>query len=260
MKRASLLNRLWRWLATGVFFLIFGLGGLILSLIWFTLLRLIIRDPVRLNRLTLNSIKYSFKFFLNSLRIAGVMDYRIEGADLFDQDKGCLIVANHPSLLDYVLLASCMPRCDCIVKAALLKNPFVKGVIKAAGYLVNSGSDALLDACKQRLNSGGSLLIFPEGTRTAESKAMVLQRGAANIALRADCDIRVVQISCHPPMLTKQGRWYNIPPNKPHFVIRVKNKIAAREFIESDDLSLAMAARRLTHRLRSELMSKNNEK
>ena len=260
MKRANLLNRIWRWLATAILFFIFNVGGLILSLVWFSLLRLIIRNPQRLNQLTLNSIKNSFRLFLNLLRNLRIMDFRIDGAELFKQDKGCLIVANHPSLLDYVLLASCMPRCDCIVKASLLKNPFFRGVITSAGYLVNSGSETLLNACEERLKAGGTILIFPEGTRSEEGKEITLQRGAANIALRTGCDIRIVHISCQPPMLTKRGRWYNIPPVKPQFVITVKGKVATRDFIEEGDASPAIAARRLTRHLRTELMSKNNEK
>ncbi|MCC3703900.1 lysophospholipid acyltransferase family protein [Rouxiella badensis] len=260
IKPASLINRMWRWLATGLLLILFNIGGLILSLGWFTLLRLFIRNPQRLHQLTLNSIKNSFVLFLSLLRHLRVVDFKIEGAELFKQDKGCLVIANHPSLLDYVLLASCMPRCDCIVKESLLMNPFFRGVIKSAGYLVNSGSETLLDACEERLKAGGTILIFPEGTRSIEGKEITLQRGAANIALRAGCDIRVVYISCRPPMLTKQGRWYSIPPIKPQFLIKVKGKVATRDFIQEGDASPAMAARRLTHHLRTELMLKNNEK
>ncbi|CAM3706546.1 lysophospholipid acyltransferase family protein [Rahnella victoriana] len=260
---SSLTNRIWRWLATGFFFALFGIGGLLLSIIWFTLLRLIIRQPEKLHRMTLNSIRNSFRFFLAGLRLVGVMDYRFTGDEKFQQDAGCLIVANHPSLLDYVILASRMPRCDCIVKQALLRNPFLRGVIKAAGYLINSGSDALLQACDTRLKAGGTLLVFPEGTRTLPDKPMTLQRGAANIALRAGCDIRIVHISCQPPMLTKKGKWYQIPKAKPQFVITVGEKIKANNFLAESDLSPALAARRLTQHLRTELMrsnTQNNEK
>lgn len=185
------------------------------------------------------------------------MDYRFTGDEKFQQDTGCLIVANHPSLLDYVILASRMPRCDCIVKQALLQNPFLSGVIKAAGYLINSGSDALLQACETRLQAGGTLLIFPEGTRSLPEKPMTLQRGAANIALRAGCDVRIVHISCQPPMLTKNGKWYEIPRVKPQFVITVADKVKAEDFLDESDLSPALAARRLTQYLCNELMRSN---
>jgi 1-acyl-sn-glycerol-3-phosphate acyltransferase len=256
-EKSSLVNRIWRWLATGFFFALFGIGGLLLSIIWFNLLRLIIRQPDRLHRMTLNSIRNSFRFFLGGLRRVGVMDYRFTGDEKFQQDTGCLIVANHPSLLDYVILASRMPRCDCIVKQALLQNPFLSGVIKAAGYLINSGSDALLQACETRLQAGGTLLIFPEGTRSLPEKPMTLQRGAANIALRAGCDVRIVHISCQPPMLTKNGKWYEIPRVKPQFVITVADKVKAEDFLDESDLSPALAARRLTQYLCTELMHSN---
>ena len=260
---SSLANRMWRWAATGFFFALFGIGGLLLSIIWFNLLRLIVRQPERLHRMTLNSIRNSFRFFLGGLRMFGVMDYRFIGDDKFEQDAGCLVVANHPSLLDYVILASRMPRCDCIVKQALLQNPFLRGVIKAAGYLVNAGSDALLLACEARLQAGGTLLIFPEGTRSLPGQPMTLQRGAANIAVRAGSDVRIVHISCHPPMLTKHGKWYEIPPVKPQFVITIADKVKAMDFLDDHDLSPALAARRLTEHLRTELMGCNiqdNEK
>jgi len=261
-EQSSWVNRCWRIIATGLCFSLFGLGGLLLSGIWFNLMRLAVRDPARRSQLTQNSIRNSFRFFLGTTRLLGVLDYRFDGAERLKEDRGCLVIANHPSLLDYVLLASRMPRCDCIVKEALLNNVFVSGVIKAAGYLANAESDRLLEQCRQRLASGGTILIFPEGTRTSPGKALTLQRGAANIALRSQCDIRVVQIRCHPPMLTKQGKWYNIPPIKPQFHITVQDKIETRTFIRADDVSPALAARRLTQHLTDALQSDsiNNEK
>lgn len=261
-EQSSWFNRCWRVIATGFCFSLFGLGGLLLSGVWFNLMRLAVRDPARRNQLTQSSIRHSFRFFLATTRFFGVLDYHFDNAERFREDRGCLVIANHPSLLDYVLLASQMPRCDCIVKEALLSNVFVSGVIKAAGYLANAQSDILLQQCGQRLAAGGTILIFPEGTRTTPGKALALQRGAANIALRGQCSIRIVHIHCHPPMLTKQGKWYKIPPVKPQFRITVQDKIDTRAFIHANDVSPALAARRLTQHLTDALQSEpiNNEK
>ncbi|WP_186371682.1 lysophospholipid acyltransferase family protein [Yersinia alsatica] len=259
-QHSSLLNRLWRGVATGFCFALFGLGGLILSIVWFSSLRLIVRAEAVRSRITQLSIRYSFQLFLRIARFLGVFDYQIKNSELFSEDAGCLIVANHPSLLDYVLLAAHMPRCDCIVKEALLNNIFVSGVIKSAGYLVNTESDKLLAHCKSRLGLGGSILIFPEGTRTTAGGVLSLQRGAANIALHSGCNIRVVFIDCNPPMLTKELKWYNIPPVKPQFNITVQNKINSKNFIQDSDLSLALAARRLTKHLTCALMPESKRK
>ncbi|SQI44457.1 2-acyl-glycerophospho-ethanolamine acyltransferase [Leminorella richardii] len=252
--RSSALNRIWRIAATGFCFALFGIGGLAMSTLWFTALRLTIKDPERCSSLTQGSIRNSFRLFLWLTRALGVLDYRFDGVEKFQEDRGTLVVSNHPSLLDYVFLASCMPRCDCIVKQSLLKNVFMRGVIKAAGYIPNADSETLLPLCKKRLDDNGMLLIFPEGTRTTPNEPMQLQRGAANVAVRCGVDIRLVTIHCDPPMLTKRGKWYNIPPVKPLFQIAVKEKLCVRDYIADGDASPAIAARRLTQTLSQRLV------
>ncbi|HBQ7841332.1 TPA: 1-acyl-sn-glycerol-3-phosphate acyltransferase, partial [Klebsiella aerogenes] len=144
-------NRLWRAAMTGFCFALFGLGGLLLSLIWFNLLLIVVRDNTRRRRLARRSISASFRVFLNVVKAVGVLDYQIKGREILRQERGCLVVANHPSLIDYVMLASVMPETDCLVKSALLKNPFVSGVIRAADYLINDRAETLLPASRQRL-------------------------------------------------------------------------------------------------------------
>ncbi len=247
--QASLLNRIWRTLITGLGFVLFGIGGLFLSLIWFSILRIAIKDPQHRNLATQNTIRLTFKGYLACMRFLGALDYTFHNLERLQEDNGCLIVANHPSLLDYVLLASIMPRCDCIVKEALLRNFFIRGVIKTAGYIPNSAIDLLLPACKARLAQKGMLLIFPEGTRTNPGQAIKLQRGAAQIALRLEADIRIVHIQCVPPLLTKQSKWYHTPRIKPTFNIVIQDKIEVKSFITEKDLSLAIQARRLTQHI-----------
>lgn len=147
----SRLDRIWRMLMTGLCFVLFGLGGLTLSLVWFNLLLIFQRDRTQRRRLARRTISASFRLFLAVVRGAGVLDYRFNNLDVLRAERGCLVIANHPSLLDYVLLASVMNETDCLVKSALLRNPFVSGVIRAADYLINSEADTLLAASQQRL-------------------------------------------------------------------------------------------------------------
>ncbi len=248
----TLLARLdwaWRLVMTGFCFALFGIGGLLLSVVWFNLLLLLVWNPVRRRRLALRSIAASFRAFLTVAKTLGVLDYRIEGSDVLRQEKGCLVVANHPTLIDYVLLASVMPETDCLVKSALLKNPFVSGVIRAADYLINSQADALLPACQQRLDQGDTILIFPEGTRTRPGEKMTLQRGAANIAVRCGSDLRVVTIQCSEHLLDKQSKWYDVPPAKPLFTVEVRERIAIDPFNDANLQEPALAARQLNRLL-----------
>jgi len=249
----AMMNRLWRLVMTGLCFVLFGIGGLLLSLVWFNLLLLVQRDKNRRRRLARRSIAASFRFFLNIARTLGVLDYRIDGAETLRRERGCLVVANHPTLIDYVLLASVMPETDCIVKGALLKNPFLSGVVRAADYLINSQAEALLPACQQRLAQGDTLLIFPEGTRTRPGEAMTLQRGAANIAVRCDSDLRIVVIHCSEHLLDKNSRWYDVPPRKPMFTVQVRERVNIKQFYDAKSQEPALAARQLNRHLLQQL-------
>ncbi|WP_375143673.1 lysophospholipid acyltransferase family protein [Citrobacter farmeri] len=245
----SALNRLWRIAMTGFCFALFGLGGLLLSVVWFNILLVFVWDNARRRRIARRSIAASFRLFLTVTRVLGVLDYQMKGVDILRQERGCLVVANHPTLIDYVLLASVMPETDCLVKSALLKNPFLSGVVRAADYLVNSQADALLPASQQRLAQGDTILIFPEGTRTRPGETMTLQRGAANIAVRCGSDIRVVTIHCSQRMLDKESKWYQVPPTKPLFTVEVRERVKIDHFYDANLQEPALAARQLNRHL-----------
>ncbi len=251
------LNWLWRLLMTSCCFLLFGLGGWLLSLVWFNALLVIQPNEHRRRYMARRSISASFRFFLRMAQHAGVLNYHIEGAGMLSEDRGCLIVANHPTLLDYVLLASVMPNMDCLVKTTLLRNPFINGVIRAVGYLQNSQTDTLIPDIHQRLNAGDNILIFPEGTRSRPGEPLRLQRGAANIALRCGCDIRVVRINCNPATLTKHSRWFQISSQKPMFHVRVCERITNKNVMTNKHQGQALAARQLTRYLTQLLTPEN---
>ncbi|MXP49542.1 1-acyl-sn-glycerol-3-phosphate acyltransferase [Pantoea sp. Eser] len=137
------------------------------------------------------------------------------------------------------------------------KQSVLTGVIRAADYLINSEAETLLPDSQQRLARGDNILIFPEGTRTRYGEALELQRGAANIAVRAGCDLRVVHITCSQRMLDKQSRWYQIPPVKPLFTVRVQARIDSQSFCESNQDAQPLAARRLTRHLQQTLVPLN---
>ena len=225
----SRLDRFWRMLMTGFCFALFGLGGLLLSLVWFNLLLIFQRDRTARRRLARRSISASFRLFLAVVRGTGVLDYRFNNLDVLRAERGCL------------------------VKSALLRNPFVSGVIRAADYLINSEAETLLRASQQRLAQGDTLLIFPEGTRTRVGEAITLQRGAANIAVRCNSSLRVVVIHCSERMLDKQSRWYNVPPNKPIFTVDVRERINIHDFYDASQHEPALAARQLNRHMQHQL-------
>ncbi len=241
-------NQYWRVFATGFCFTVFGLGGLVLSFILLPLIRLAYRDSTRREYRVQKLIGQSFHLFCNLMKYTGAIDYQIIGAETLAKDRNCLIVANHPSLIDYVLIASTLEQCDCLVKSAIWANPFMKHIVQAAGYIPNEAPDDLIDQCNRRFERGNVLLVFPEGTRTTPGMDSNLQRGAAQIAIRTERDLRVVHIRVSPSFLTKQMKWYQVPKTKPFFHVEVKGKIAVQPFVEQTN-SPTLAARKLNQHL-----------
>ena len=151
-----------RRLATGFCWAVFGIGGLTLSLTAFPVIRAATDSKETSVLRTRRLISASFRLFFRLTHLLGVMEADTAGIQCLKDKKGVILVANHPTLIDYVLIASVIPETDCIVKSALTGNFFLKRVVRAADYIVNSEdpSDLVRDA-EARLAKGGVLLIFP---------------------------------------------------------------------------------------------------
>ncbi|AGH79968.1 1-acyl-sn-glycerol-3-phosphate acyltransferase [Psychromonas sp. CNPT3] len=247
MSLAACLNKYWRILATCFCFFLFAFGGLLLSFLVFPVLVLFVKNKAQRELKVQSVIQKSFFLFCEIMRLSGAIDYKIIGAEKLQSDKHCLVVANHPSLIDYVLIVAHMQQCDCLVKESIWNNPFMKGVVSAAGYIPNKNPETLVEDCAQRLSQGHVLLIFPEGTRSTPGVKSKLQRGAAQVALKTASDIRVVHITVAPVFLTKQRKWYQVPDKKPFFLLEVKEKIEINTFIKTETPSSIMVRKLNAH-------------
>lgn len=238
------LDRYWRVCATGLCFSTFGLGGLLMRVLAFPLLQLLVRHEGRRTLVAKSVIHHAFRLFVALMVFVGVLSYETRGLEKLRR-RGLLVLANHPSLIDVVFLIAFVERADCIVKGALARNPFTRGPVRAAGFVCNDGGPGLVADCVASVKAGNNLLIFPEGTRTPLHGRPLLQRGAANVAVRGRLDITPVRIRCTPPVLTKGAKWYRVPERRAHFVIDVGDDIPIREFIGNEPRE-ALAARHLT--------------
>jgi 1-acyl-sn-glycerol-3-phosphate acyltransferase len=244
----GLLDRGWRLFATATSFALFGAGGLVLSATAFPLYNLLIRDRSRRERVAQQTVHATWRLYIRTMRAIGTLTYDGEGLDELRRERGVLVVANHPSLLDIVFIMSFMDRTQCVVKSGVWRNPFMRGVVKATGYIVNRGDpEQLLQDCVAAVRAGNNLVIFPEGSRTPPGVKRVYQRGFAHVALRAGVPVRLVTVHCDPPTLLKGEPWYRIPHRKPHWTIRVHERIQAPE--DLDRMEPALAVRRLVSRV-----------
>jgi len=226
------LNYGWRVFATGLSFVVFGLGGICIAFLLTLLLYLV---PIaRSSKLLLarKTITRSFRLYIWMMKRLGLLTFRVSGLENIPID-GCLVVANHPSLLDVVFLISQISGSDCVVKASLKRNVFTRGPILVSGYVANDSED-FISGSERSIRAGSPLIVFPEGTRTTPGEPCEFQRGAANIALAAQCSIVPVIISCKPATLLKGQPWYRIPPTPAHFEINFQPVLSLENIIDRD--------------------------
>lgn len=246
------LDRAWRVIATGFAFVMFGLLALCLGVFLSADLLLLRANQATKTRVMRRAVAQLCGFYLRSLKGLGLLSYQYDDFAALD-GRGKLIIANHPTLLDAVFMMALVPNATFVAKAAMTRYFFTRAVARLAGYIANDqGGGALLEGAKQALAKGDTLVIFPEGTRTTEAPPK-FKRGAANIAILAGCNIIPVRITCTPPTLRKNHKWYDVPPRKPHFVISVLPEITPSEVIDTER-SIGVQARCLTAYLQSCLM------
>ncbi|NQD35554.1 1-acyl-sn-glycerol-3-phosphate acyltransferase [Permianibacter sp. IMCC34836] len=239
------LNYCWRVLATGWCFFSFSLGGLLLTLTVFPITHLCWRDPDQRRDRAQRAIHQSFRFFIGQMIWLGVMSVELRNAERLRELNGVLVLANHPTLIDVVLMISLMPRADCIVKEALWQHRYLGGVVRAAQYIPNRGAEQLVQDCGKALAKQRPLIVFPEGTRTVPGDPFSFQRGAAHVALATDCEMVPVILTCNPPTLTKATRWYQVPARRFHVRLDVLEPIRAEQII-ARGTEAPLASRQLT--------------
>jgi 1-acyl-sn-glycerol-3-phosphate acyltransferase len=231
---------------------VFGVCAPLLALIALPAAYLVVRDrrerEVWMQR-TVHRAARVYLRFIDRLETLKVVGY---GVDRLREVGPHLVVANHPTLVDAVVLLALMPQADCIVSKERANNILLRGLIRSCGYLRNDGGIAIVDECADRLRAGRSLLVFPEGTRSPKHGLRRLHRGAAHIALRAPCDLLPVTITCNPPMLGKEGKWYDLADRASRMTVVVREPIATRSVLDSG-VAFPVAARRLTSQLRESL-------
>lgn len=238
----------YRFIGTSLFWFFFGVIGLIFGFVVLPLVYLLVRRDERRQVIARDMIRRAFVFFVWTARTTRLITCDIRGMEHWDPNESQLLLANHLTLIDVVILLSLFPQVDCVVKAAVTRNPVLRVSAGTANYISNRAPDELLDFCVGRLEAGSSLLLFPQGTRAIRGEPLRFKLGAAEIALRARATIVPIAIDCEPQMLAKNVPWYRIPPSQPRFRITLLRPVEAESLVSGGTDS-----RRARHELNAAL-------
>lgn len=208
---------------TGFFF--FYLGGLLLSWVLLpALLVPVLSDRRRRTDRSLAVVSSAWRLFHWYMRVLRLFHHAPGDVDLELPDEPCVVVANHPTLVDVTALLSAHWRMHCVVKRVLFRSPLVGPLLWLCDHIPGgregpAATRAVMEGALARLRAGWPVLLFPEGTRSPPGSLHPLKRGAFEIASRADVPVVPLLLRCEPPVLSKQFRWYQVPATTPRFTV-----------------------------------------
>jgi len=146
------------------------------------------------------------------LRLAGV-PVKVEGLDHIEAGDRYVIMANHESSLDIVVLLTALPasvELRFLAKKSLFAIPFLGWAMKSAGFIPvdrenRSTAAATLNQTLEEVVHGGSPLVFPEETWTTDGRLLPFARGGFLVSLKSG--LPILPVGLEGPRLV-------LPPNE----------------------------------------------
>jgi 1-acyl-sn-glycerol-3-phosphate acyltransferase len=151
----------------------------------------------------------------------GMLKVDASSLERLRDEPGLIIVANHPTVLDALLLVSRLPRSACLMKASLMANPLLGPGARLARYIRNDTVVGTIRCCVKDLRRGGQLIMFPEGTRTSRFPINEFRPGVTAIAKIAKAPIQTVFIDTDSAFTSKGWPLWKLPPTPVRFTLRL---------------------------------------
>lgn len=120
-----------------------------------------------------------------------------EGLDNIDPTKAAVLVSNHQSYWDIMLLYGLYKPFKWVSKEEIFKVPFIGWNMELNQYVKIARGDLssikeMMATCKNWLKKGATIMIFPEGTRSPDGEIIEFRDGPFKMA--SDCNVPVIPI------------------------------------------------------------------
>jgi 1-acyl-sn-glycerol-3-phosphate acyltransferase len=241
MRRA--LRKAWHLTRVGAGFAYFWSGGAYLSWVYMPWVWHRAPNLDEARRRCQALLHKGFGVYLRFPRRMGIVGFDPAKVHLDLPDEPCVLVANHPTILDVVVLMALRDDLCTVVKDYYYQLPMVNRLLRYCGH-INGGEGGLgwnaeaMGECLARLRSGQSLLFFPEGTRSPEADLHPFSRGGFEVARRAGVPLVPVLIRVSHPVLKRGVPWYRVPDRTIEYDVRA---LPARRIHGGRQASIAMA-------------------
>ncbi len=158
-----------------------------------------------------------------------------------DFSRPSIIISNHQSLIETPAFLRLTPKILILTNEWVFKSPVFGPIARLGGFInVEDGLEANLEKLKIKFSEGYSILIFPEGHRSADQHIQRFHRGAFFLAEKLKIDLLPILVFGSGDFLAKGDFW-----GKPN---GFRMKIMQR--IPSDDPSFGLNYSERTRQIR----------
>jgi len=156
----------------------------------------------------------------------------IEGRAKLPWRGSAVLVSNHESLGDILVLFGLYRPFKWVSKSAVFRTPFLGWNMYYNGYvpLVRGDKDSIIEMhrrCMSWLERGVPIMMFPEGTRSPDGEIKLFKDGAFRMAIEANCPLYPIVLSGTADTLPKHGLLLKL---RAHCRVRVLDPIDPAQF------------------------------
>ncbi|HWS37660.1 MAG TPA: lysophospholipid acyltransferase family protein [Actinoplanes sp.] len=153
---------------------------------------------------------YSSAWAVFYVRLNPLWRLRTTGRELLPWNGGAVLVANHASLIDILVLFDLFRPYKWVSKSEIFKVPVIGWNMRLNGYvpLVRGRGDSvrrMMARCDELLEQGSPVLLFPEGRRTDDGNLQSFKNGAFELAVRHDVPVYPIAVHGTGKALPKHG-------------------------------------------------------
>jgi len=135
---------------------------------------------------------------------------RISGREKIRRDEAYVMVANHQSLLDILVLFRLFVHYKWVSKIENFRIPLIGWNMRLNRYIQLRRGDRssvvkMLALCRETLAAGNSVMIFPEGTRSPDGRLRAFKTGAFVLAKATGRPILPIVVDGTASALPKRG-------------------------------------------------------
>jgi 1-acyl-sn-glycerol-3-phosphate acyltransferase len=159
----------------------------------------------------------------------------VSGREHIRRDATYVMVANHQSLLDILVLFRLFVHFKWVAKVELFKIPCIGWNMSLNRYVRLRRGDPesiahMMRTCEERMAEGSSIMMFPEGTRSADGRLKPFKHGAFTLAKTVRAPLLPIVVEGTADALPKRGF---VLRGRHHIRVRVLPEIAYERFADA---------------------------